>query len=435
MSDVVADAAALSEELTRVRRAFHQIPELGLQLPRTQELLLTELAPLPLEITLGKDLTSVVAVLRGGAPVPDAAQGARPAVLLRSDMDALPVDEEVDSSFRSKLSGRMHACGHDLHMAMCIGAARLLAARREDLAGDVVFMFQPGEEGHDGASYMLREGVLDASGARVRAAYALHAFSGSIPHAQFSTRPEAFMSASEDLKVIVHGRGGHGSTPHRANDPVVAVAEMVLALQTMVTRKFDIFDPVVVTVGCMQAGHQRNTISESAYFEATVRTFSPTARTRIRELIPTLIQGIASAHQVEAVCTWEGGYPMVRNDRDAVDFAENLVGEMFGPGRYQTLERPFAASEDFARVLNEVPGAMIALSAVPTGVDAQQAAFNHSPRAFFDESVMPSGAALLAQLATARLQVEAESDRQDADSQVPQGLAGSRTGSDVSLGG
>lgn len=399
MSNLVSAAAELSPELRRMRRRFHRVPEVGLQLPRTQEMLLEELSGLPLEISVGESLTSVVAVLRGGS----AGATGRRSVLLRADMDALPVHEEVESPFRSQTPDRMHACGHDLHMSMAIGAARLLADRREELAGDVVFMFQPGEEGHDGASYMIREGVLEAAGTPVLAAYALHVFSGSLPSGQFSARPGTTMSASDDLKVVVHGRGGHGSTPHKANDPVVAMSEMVLALQTMVTRKFDIFDPVVVTVGSLHAGHQRNTIPESGYFDATVRTFSPVARQRIRHLVPDLIEGIAAAHGVRVTCTWEGGYPLLQNNALEVLFAEALVREMFGPGRFHPLERPFAASEDFARVLNEVPGALIALSAVPHGDDPDMAAFNHSPHAHFDESIMPHGAALLAQLAAAKL--------------------------------
>lgn len=422
MTDLVEAATDLFPELRRMRRDLHRVPELGLQLPRTQEVLLRELAHLPLEITLGSSLTSVVAVLRGtnqsavSAGVlaglnGSGAQGAvaevtadpRPAVLLRSDMDALPVHEEVDLPFRSSSDERMHACGHDLHMAMCLGAAQLLCDRRDQLPGDVVFMFQPGEEGHDGASNMLQEGVLDVAGTRVVAAFALHVFSGAVPHRRFSSRPGAFMSASEDLKVVVRGRGGHGSTPHRANDPVVAIAEIVTALQSMVTRKFDIFDPVVVTVGSLHAGHQRNTIPESAYFDATIRTFSPAARTRVRQAVETLATGVASGHGVEAECIWEGGYPLTQNDQEQVRLAEATVQDMFGVDRYATLERPFAASEDFARVLDEVPGAMVALSAVPVGVDATMSAFNHSPRAFFDEAVLPDGAALLAQLASTSL--------------------------------
>lgn len=413
MTDQVAEAVELSPELCRIRRSLHQVPELGLQLPRTQELLLEELSQLPLEITLGESLTSVVAVLRGThdsmgdnqTPSSEALHGLppRPAVLLRSDMDALPVEEELDIPFRSTIANRMHACGHDLHMAMCIGAARLLAAHRERLAGDVVFMFQPGEEGYDGASNMLDEGVLDASGTRVSAAYALHVFSGGVPHRRFSSKSGAFMSASDDLKVVVRGRGGHGSTPHRANDPVVAIAEIVTALQSMVTRKFDIFDPVVVTVGSLHGGHQRNTISESAYFDATIRTFSPQTRNRVRDLTETLVAGIASGHGVGARCIWEGGYPLTQNHADAVAFAEDTIHSMFGRDRYITLERPLAASEDFSRVLNEVPGAMVALSAVPSSGDANEVAFNHSPRAYFAEAIMSDGAALLAQLAAESL--------------------------------
>ncbi|WP_086673118.1 peptide-methionine (S)-S-oxide reductase MsrA [Streptomyces albovinaceus] len=233
------DAHALAPDLTALRHALHREPELGLDLPRTQAKVLAALEGLGLEITLGTALSSVTAVLRGGRP--------GPAVLLRGDMDALPVQEETGLPYASVLDGRMHACGHDLHTTGLVGAARLLAARREELAGDVVFMFQPGEEGQGGAKIMIDEGVLDAAGERVVAAYALHVVSTGAPTGFAATRPGPMLAASDAVHVTVHGRGGHGSSPHSATDPVPAMCAMVTALQTLVTREIDIFDPAVVT--------------------------------------------------------------------------------------------------------------------------------------------------------------------------------------------
>src|SRR3954451_19382154 len=231
------DARALAGDLSDLRHRLHRRPEIGLDLPYTQETVLTELDGLGLEISTGVTSSSVTAVLRGGGTDRDDA----PVVLLRGDMDALPVQEAVDVPYRSQVDGRMHACGHDLHTTMLVGAARLLAAHRDRLAGDVVLMFQPGEEGYDGASHMIAEGVLDAAGRRPSAAFALHVMSGlsGIGRGAVLTRPGPLMAACDGLFVTVRGRGGHGSAPHSAADPVPAACEMVLGLQTALTRSVD----------------------------------------------------------------------------------------------------------------------------------------------------------------------------------------------------
>src|SRR5499427_6085307 len=194
---VTEDAAAISGELAHLRRAIHAEPEIGLHLPLTQEKIVAALDGLPLEVTLGSALSSVTAVLRGGV------QGGRgPVVLLRADMDALPVTERTGLDFASRIDGTMHACGHDLHSAMLVGAARLLSERRADLPGSVVFMFQPGEEGYSGAKFMIEEGVLDAAGERAAAAYALHVASAELSAGVFSTREGTMMAAAESLDII-----------------------------------------------------------------------------------------------------------------------------------------------------------------------------------------------------------------------------------------
>ncbi len=382
-------------ELVQLRHALHREPEIGLDLPRTQARVLAALEGLPLEITLGRSTTSITAVLRGGRP--------GPAVLLRGDMDALPVVEKTGLPFASQIEGAMHACGHDLHTTMLVGAARLLSARREELAGDVVFMFQPGEEGWDGAGHMVAEGVLDAAGERVIAAYALHVYSGWIPTGTFATRAGAKASASDAMYVTVRGVGGHGSRPYQAKDPVPAACEMVLALQSEVTRRFDVFDPVVVTVGSIHGGTRRNVIPDEVTFEATIRSFSPAARERIATLAPQVCRGIAAAHELEAEIRYEEEFPVLLCDPAEVAFARETVGDVFGPERFLELEHPMRGSEDFSRVLGEVPGCFLTLGAVPPGNDLATAPSHHSPTVVFHDGVLADGAALHAELAIRRL--------------------------------
>ena len=241
------DAAAIADEIAELRHAIHSEPEIGLDLPKTQRKVLDALDGLPLKVGTGTGLSSVTAVLRGDKP--------GPVVLLRGDMDALPVAEGTGLSYASKIPGAMHACGHDLHTAMLAGAARLLSARKADLPGTVLFMFQPGEEGYAGAKHMIGEGVLDAAGQRPVAAFGLHVTSNRLPLGTFSTRGGAMLAAADKIFITVHGRGGHASAPHKTADPIPVACEIVLALQTLVTRKFDVFDPVVITVGSFQAGN------------------------------------------------------------------------------------------------------------------------------------------------------------------------------------
>jgi amidohydrolase len=388
------DAKAIQDELVVLRRELHRIPEIGLHLPRTQEKVLAELDSLPLEVTTGESLDSVTAVLRGGKP--------GPVVLLRGDMDALPVAERTGEAFTSRHEGVMHACGHDLHTAGLVGAARLLSARRAELAGDVVFMFQPGEEGMDGAGHMIAEGVLAAAGRPVDAAYGLHVLSSEIERGVFSSRPGSLMAASDGLFVRVIGAGGHGSTPYSALDPVPVACEMVTALQAMVTRRFDVFDPVVLTVGTFHAGTKRNIIPDDATFEATIRTFSPAVSAQVREYAVQLCQSIAAAHGLQIEVRYDNEYPATINDATHHEFVADTVREVFGEERFEEMANPMTGSEDFSRILNNVPGAYLFLGACVTD-DPATAPSNHSPRAAFDDSVLSDGAALLAELAIRRL--------------------------------
>lgn len=396
-------ARSIGSELVGLRRRLHQVPEIGLDLPQTQALVLEALEGLGLEVTTGRALSSVVAVLRGAA-VPEGAP--RPSVLLRGDMDALPVTEEVEVDYRST-NGAMHACGHDLHVAALVGAARILAERRDELAGDVVLMFQPGEEGPGGAAVMIEEGLLEASGTPVSAAYTLHVFSAEHSLGTWFGRPGPQMAAADEMTVRVIGQGGHGSQPHRASDPIPAACEMVLALQTRVTRGFDVFDPVVVTVGRFAAGTKDNIIPDDAVFEGTVRTLSTAARTQAIADIERACRGIAHAHGLEVEITWaSGAYPVTVNDEAEFDLARDTVVDLFGADRWVDMANPELGSEDMAVVFEHVPGAYLNLSACATG-DPELADDNHSPRAAFDDSVLPDAAAYLAEVALRRLAVAA----------------------------
>jgi amidohydrolase len=398
------EAMALSDQLTELRHAIHREPEIGLDLPRTQEKVLAALDGLPLEVSRGTSVSSVTAVLRGERPGRPGGPG-RPGktVLLRGDMDALPLTERTGLPYASAVDGVMHACGHDLHTAMLAGAARLLAARRAELAGDVIFMFQPGEEGHHGARYMIDEGILDAAGERPAAAYALHVQSSELPLGVCAVRPGPALAASDVLNVTVRGHGGHASKPHASADPIPAACEIVVALQTLATRKFDVFDPVIITVGSFHAGTKENIIPDTARFEASIRTLSAAARDRVKEAVVVLARQIAAAHGLSAEVDYVEGYPVTVNDDAEAAFAGGVIADAFGPERFIRPPFPLTGSEDFSYVLEQVPGAFIMLGACPPDRDPVTAPNNHSADAVFDDAVLADGAALYAELAARRL--------------------------------
>lgn len=330
----------------------------------------------------------MTAVLRGARP--------GPAVLLRADMDALPLDEESGVEFAST-NGAMHACGHDLHVAGLVGAVRLLCGMREQLAGSVVFMFQPGEEAGGGAPIMIDEGVLDAAGTRVEAAYGIHVLPGVA--GSFRTKAGPLMGGANLFEVTVHGRGGHGSRPHEAVDPVPVLAEIVLALQSYATRRLAPGDPAVISVTKLSGSSAVNIIPDSASLGATVRTLSREALEQLREGLPHLVRRIAEAHGCRAEARFTVVYPVTVNDSAAAHGALDVLTGLFGAERVDELDAPIMASEDFSFVLDEVPGAFVFLGATPPGIDPASAEMNHSPRAVFDDAVLGDQAAALAALA------------------------------------
>lgn len=392
---LVAEAAALSESIVALRRAIHAEPEIGLHTPRTRDKIRAALADLPLEWAEGPSTTGLVATLKGGA-------GEGRSVLLRGDMDALPMPEETGLDFASTIPGVMHACGHDTHVAMLAGAARLLCAQADRLAGEVRFMFQPGEEGYHGARFMLEDGLLGGKGfdhPLPDAAFALHVMPNA-PHGLIGGRAGALLAAADQLRITVTGRGGHASMPHDTLDPVPIACEIVAAIQTMVARRFSVFDPVVVTISKIEAGTAHNVIADTATLTGTMRTLSPAHRARLKDELPLLAAGIAGAHGLKAEVEVIEGFPVTLCDAGAVDFGEAVAHDLLGEAAFLRLADPIMGAEDFAYVLEKVPGAMFFLGVSHEGADWRQCCGIHSTRMMVDESVMPRGAAFLAGLAT-----------------------------------
>jgi amidohydrolase len=390
-ADLLSAAYNDADRTIALRRRLHREPEIGLHLPRTQEMVLQAFADLPVEITTGRSTTSVVAVLRGARP--------GPTYLLRGDMDGLPVHEDTGLPFASQNAGAMHACGHDTHVAMLLGAARLLAERRDELTGQVVFMVQPGEEGFHGARYMLEEGLLDVvSGAPVSGAFALH-ISSTLESGSVNVRPGPMMAAADQWRMVVRGRGGHASEPHAAADPIPVAAEIVLALQSMVTRRVDVFDPAVVTVAHIEAGSTNNVIPDSAFLEGTIRTLSARNRADVVAAVRRVATHIGAAHGLEVEFEHEEGYPVTVNDPAAAAAVLEAATELLGKRASLLSPAPLMGAEDFSYVLQRVPGAMAWLGACPPGMDPATAPPNHSNLVVFDEEPLPAGVALYAHMA------------------------------------
>jgi len=388
---LVAEANKYMDVVQGIRRDLHQIPEFGLELPKSQARILESIHSLG-EITLGKNLNSIALLIKGAHP--------GPTVLLRADMDALAVKEETSEPFAST-NGYMHACGHDLHMAIGIGAAHLIATHKDELHGDVVIWFQPGEEGHDGAGVMLSENSHMVSGSKPIASYGIHVFSAMLPNRVFASRPGTMMASAGDLIVRVHGAGGHGSSPWMGNDPITPLVEAISGMQNFLNKKLNAFDPVVINVGWLDAGdtHTTNVIPETAAFGATVRTFSREHYAKVREIVPQYLDGIAKSYGVKIEHEFSGATKVLVNDADAVDRVARIVKDAFGEQRYFDMPTPMAGGEDMASIIEEMGGAFVFLGAHKPGVDYQTAAVNHSNHAEFDDSVIPDGSALLAALA------------------------------------
>ncbi len=396
---LLAEAEALLPQAVELRRTLHRYPELGLELPRTKACVMEVLGEIgDLQIVESERTSGVVATLKGA--------GNGPTILLRGDMDALPMPEDTGLEFASEVDGCMHACGHDSHVAMLAMALKLLAGRRDTLQGNVAFMFQPGEEGYGGAKIMLDEGLLDVPPAP-QAAFALHIFT-NLPTGVIATRPGPMLAAADWFNIELVGRGGHASMPHQANDPIPVACEVVSALQTFVTRRIPAFDPVVLTVAKIEAGTTSNVIPESAKVLGTLRSFSPRSRDIAIAGLERITANIAAAHEIEGKIEVSAGYPPTLNDPQFADFVGTTARALLGDEGYQTLRAPMMGAEDFSYILQKMPGAMAGLGVSPDGVDPKDAPPCHSNRMILNERAMKQGIAMHAAVALRYLEGAAE---------------------------
>ena len=372
---------------------LHRFPERGNHLPETRRIVLEALEGLPLDIVAHETTSGIVAVLEGDRP--------GPVTLLRADMDALPVTEETGLDFASLHHGFMHACGHDLHTAMLVGATRVLSSMKSDLAGTVLFMFQPGEEGFAGARFMLEEGLLETAEDRPSGAFAIHVNTwtrtGMVLH-----RKGPQLASDDEVRVTIRGKGGHASAPHLSYDPIPVAAEIVLATQTAITRRINVFDPGVITFATVDAGTTHNVIPETALLVGTIRAVSDSTREQVHALIERVAPNIAAAHDMEAKVEINLGYPVTVNDPDHTTWVDTVARNTLGDDHVRWMDSPFMGAEDWGYVLQEVPGTMSFLGACPPQLEPGQAAGLHSNRAIFDEEAMITGTALHSAVALSR---------------------------------
>ncbi len=386
MTDWMAQAQALLEWTRDLRRDFHMHPELGFQERRTSEKVARTLRQMGLEVHTGIAETGVVAVLQGGQP------GRR--VLLRADMDALPIQEANSVPYASRHPGVMHACGHDGHMAIALTVARMFAARREQLPGTYVFLFQPAEEGLGGAKRMLEEGVLERF--PVDVALALHLWNGQ-PVGWIGLAPGPVMAAADEVTIQVEGRGGHGAMPHLTRDPITVAGHLIVALQSLMAREMDPLDAAVLSIGQVQGGTAFNIIPQTVELKGTLRTFREETRAYVMRRVEELARHLAAAFQAQVRVHWQEATPAVVNDPEVTEAVARAVQATWPEARISSQARTMG-SEDMALFLQRVPGCYFFVgSANPEkGLNAP----HHHPRFDFDEAVLPRAAAIMAAAAT-----------------------------------
>ena len=387
-TDWTAAGTAELADIISLRRAIHAEPEVGLHCPMTTAKLRAALAGLPLEIHESTSTTGFIAILRGGAG--GAGDNGR-TVLLRGDMDALPMQEETGLPFASTIPGAMHACGHDSHSAMLVGAARALSARRESLPGTVVFMFQPGEEGHHGARFMIEDGLLDI--ARPDAAFALH-ISPNMPAGMVVSRAGPLLASTDALNFTIRGAGGHAAMPHDCIDPIPVACEIVTALNAFIARQIAVTDPAVLSITRIAAGSAYNIVPSDVTMLGTLRTLSPATREKARAGLTRIATHVALAHGCTAEVRIDEGYPVTMNDPRAIDLVRGIAEEIDPENGWRTMPAPMMGGEDFSYVLRQVPGCMAFIGVAPEGTDPDTNPPLHNTRMTIDESVMAKGVAI-----------------------------------------
>jgi amidohydrolase len=395
-SRIKAEAQELQPQLVAWRRDFHAHPELGFQETRTAGIVAEHLHDLGLEVSTGIGKTGVVAMVEGDRADEDA-----PTILLRFDMDALPIVEETGLPFTSQSPGVMHACGHDGHTAIGMGVARLLVKHRQHLNGRVKLVFQPAEEGIGGASAMIADKVLENP--KPAAAFAMHLWS-RLPLNQVVVQPGPLWAAADKFDLIIHGKGGHGATPHDPIDATLVAAQVVVALQSIVARNVNPTDTAVVTVGSFQSGSVGNVISEKAVLQGTVRSFDSEVRSLLHRRIDEVAAGICQAFGATHEFSVPGGCPAVVNSPAGAALMQGVAEAVVGPELVVQIA-PMMVGEDMAEFLNRAPGCFVLVGAASpeTGPFSP----HHSPTFDFDERMLSTGVALMANTAFAWLDKQA----------------------------
>lgn len=399
-ADLDARARAVESKVVAWRRDIHQHPELGNREVRTAKLVAEHLTKLGLEVRTGVAHTGVVGVLRGGKP--------GPTVALRADMDALPVTEEVDLPFKSTVRatylgqevGVMHACGHDNHVAILMGVAEILAGVRQELTGNVKFIFQPAEEGapageRGGAELMIEQGALENP--KVDAIFGLHVFPFEVGKVVWRAGP--LMASGDQFRIVVRGRQTHGAIPWNGIDPIVTASQIVLGLQTLVSRTVDLtLTPAIVTVGMIRGGVRNNIVPDSVEMIGTIRTFDEATRDSLHARVRRTAEGIARSAGATATVMTTRGYPTTVNDPVLTERMVPTLRRTLGAASVLPAQQTTTA-EDFSLFQRKVPGMFFFLGITPKGTDPSNVASNHSPRFFADEAALVPGMRALANLA------------------------------------
>ncbi|MET7242119.1 M20 aminoacylase family protein [Methylobacterium sp. EM32] len=379
---VINRVAALADEITAWRRDFHQHPELLFALDRTSGLVAERLRAFGCdEVVTGLGKTGVVGVIRGKNT------GSGKVIGLRADMDALPIEETSGVPHRSTVPGKMHACGHDGHTAMLLGAAKYLAETR-NFDGTAIVIFQPAEEGGGGADVMLKEGLMERFG--IQEVYGLHNKPG-LPLGSFAIRPGAIMAAADRITIRVDGKGGHAAAPHECIDPVLVASHIVTALQSIASRTIDPVQSAVISITQVKAGDAFNVIPEFAILNGTVRTLSESVRDTCEARIAQVASNVAAAFGATATVDYGRGYPVTANDPAKAMFMADIAAEVSGEGAVERAVQPMMGAEDFSYMLNARPGAYIFLGTGP-------GAGLHHPGYDFNDEAAPYGVSLFARV-------------------------------------
>jgi amidohydrolase len=379
---IINRVADLADEVTAWRRDFHENPELLFDVHRTAGIVADKLKSFGCdEVVTGLGRTGVVGVIKGRT------NNSGRVIGLRADMDALPIEEATNVPHKSKVPGKMHACGHDGHTAMLLGAAKYLAETR-NFDGTAVVIFQPAEEGGGGGNEMLKDGLMERFG--VQEVYGMHNMPG-IPVGQFAIRPGPMMAAADRFTITIEGKGGHAARPHDCIDPVVISAHVITALQTIASRNTDPLESVVVSVCTVKAGEAFNVIPQTAMLLGTVRTLSPEVRDLAESRIRSIVENVCAAFGAKAEVEYDRGYPVTMNDPDKTDFMARVARAVAGENAVDTTVPPLMGAEDFSYMLEQRPGAYIFLGNGDTaGV--------HHPAYDFNDEASPYGVSLWAKI-------------------------------------